>query len=320
MYVSVDSPLPQNGSMPPPAGCVNASNAVIELARQVSQYGRLVTYGSVPTLASFAEISPGAAVSAAVMLPASLLARSSVLSGAVPAPGSSTLTVQPAAVRRLVVVPLNWIPDVEGGSSCSPRASAVPLSVPAVPAVVMPVAYGQPPAPLPPAALPAPLAAARPAAVGPATARPAYANLCWALRNGMVDADQFNPSELAALQLRCSQLGYAGSCPPPAAVSAWKTQQRAAGGLPHISVAQSDLDALPPAPPLTGVNCVASWKLGGAPAGLSGLVPWGDTPLVGPAVDASAAASPLASWLQSNPWAIWAAVGVGALALFGGRR
>ena len=97
-YVAADSPIPQNGLMAPPAACVTASNAVIELARAVSQDGRLLVYQAVPTVAGIAADSPGAAHSAAITLPQSELARASVLTGTMPAPNASTLTVTPSSV------------------------------------------------------------------------------------------------------------------------------------------------------------------------------------------------------------------------------
>ena len=103
-----------------------------------------------------------------------------------------------------------------------------------------------------------------PVASAPASSQPCppiYANLCWALRNGMVQASQFDPQELQALQLRCSQLGYVGNCPPPSCIQQWIVAN--ISNLPHISVSQSDLAALPQAPQIG--NCMDSWVKGGVP-------------------------------------------------------
>ena len=139
-YVCSSSPIPQNGQMPPPASCVDASNAVIELARVVSQNGRTLVYESVPTIPGIAVDSPGAAYSAAIMLPQSELARGSVLTGVVPPPNASTLTVRPST-RRLTVIPLNWRPE---SGACSPSSAArlpsvsYPVSVPSLPPMLPP--------------------------------------------------------------------------------------------------------------------------------------------------------------------------------------
>lgn len=92
---------------------------------------------------------------------------------------------------------------------------------------------------------------------------PRWNNLCWALRNGAVDASQFAPGVLDILQRRCSELGYAGACVPPPDVQLWLDQNRRDGTLPPIFVSQGEIDSIPQAPNLTGVNCPTSWKLGG---------------------------------------------------------
>ncbi len=107
MYVRSDSPIPQNGMLPPPAACVDASNAAIELARCVSTAGRMIAYGTVPTYESLRAISPGVEESASIMLPASELARRSILTGA--APAAKPARVLPGR-RAPVVVPLSFVP------------------------------------------------------------------------------------------------------------------------------------------------------------------------------------------------------------------
>lgn len=137
-----------------------------------------------------------------------------------------------------------------------------------------PLAQIAPAAPVLPLLVPRPGSPVEIAA--PVSARaPRYSNLCWALRNGAVDRSQFAPGVYEALQLRCSQLGYAGACVPPPDVQTWLDQNRRAGTLPAIYVTQADIDSLPQAPDLGGVSCPQSWKLGGmldtsAPAAVPG--------------------------------------------------
>ena len=80
----------------------------------------------------------------------------------------------------------------------------------------------------------------------------------------MVQASQFDPQELEALQLRCSQLGYTGNCPPPPCIQQWIAAN--ISNLPHISVGAADLAGLPQAPQIG--NCPDSWAKGGVPANI----------------------------------------------------
>lgn len=114
-----------------------------------------------------------------------------------------------------------------------------------------------------------PAVAAIPAAA-PAV-RPRWGNLCFALRHGMVDESQFEPGVYAALQLRCSQLGYAGACPPPREVALYLAHGRAAGTLPYIAVSDADLAALPPVLSELG-TCPESAAMGGVGLGSCGAV------------------------------------------------
>jgi hypothetical protein len=152
-----------------------------------------------------------------------------------------------------------------------------------------------------PAAVAVPVSGPSPVQVQPIRASaPTWGNLCWALRNGAVDASQFDPADLAKLQLRCAQLGYTGACPPPPAVAAYL----AAGKLPKIPVSDSDIALLPRAPNVTGITCDASWKLGG----LTG-VEWGDAGgTCGRARTGGAGLD-----LTTAPWLAIALVGVVAL-------
>ena len=159
-----------------------------------------------------------------------------------------------------------------------------------------------------------------PVSVPQTASAPKYKNLCWALRNGAVDQSQFDPAEFQALQYRCSQLGYAGACIPPANIALWLDQQRRAGTLPHISVPQSVLDSIEPAPVLTAVNCPTSYQMGGMAAyrrrkGMGAA--WGDAGSV-----PTSAGWPGASSGMSSGWGallFFGAIGVG-LYLMGGQR
>lgn len=115
----------------------------------------------------------------------------------------------------------------------------------------------------------APTAAPPPGMVAVQMRAPTWNNLCWALRNGAVDASQFDPAELMKLQWACTQLGYAGSCFPPQDVMAWLDYHRRNKSLPHITVTDAEIAALAHAPDLTGVDCPTSWKL----SGMTGYVP-----------------------------------------------
>ena len=132
-------------------------------------------------------------------------------------------------------------------TSAAPLLAVTPSTSPGAPTVVTPISST--PAPAPAASQPCP---------------PIYSNLCWALRNGMVQASQFDPQELEALQLRCSQLGYTGNCPPPPCIQQWIAAN--ISNLPHISVGAADLAGLPQAPQIG--YCPDSWAKGGVPANI----------------------------------------------------
>lgn len=179
------------------------------------------------------------------------------------------------------VLPLN-VTEEDYGGCCSGQVIRQPMPIARPQGIVMPQ---RAPAPvsLPP--------------VGASPSAPKYKSLCWALRNGAVDASQFDPLELQALQYRCSQLGYTGACVPPPLIALWLDQQRRAGTLPHISVRQSDLDMIPQAPDLTGVNCPTSWAMGGMAGYRRGLgAPWGDAGSMPSTPGWQAAPSPGVSW------------------------
>jgi hypothetical protein len=149
--------------------------------------------------------------------------------------------------------------------------------------------------------------------VQPAT-QPHWNNLCWALRNGAVDASQFDKTELWNLAIKCGQMGYAGACVAPPDVLAWLVEGRANGTLPHISVSQADLDAIPQAPPLSAVPCTQSYAMGG----LSGIAPPWSNAWVMPIDDSQdypTSTPGLFGWIQSHPWLSLAIAGGAALAI-----
>ncbi len=143
-YVPVDSALPQNSRMPPPARCVDASNAAIALAEEISRNGRCRVYGTTPRLGSFVQFGPGVVASAALALPQSELARRSILSAGVPAADASTLQVGAGAAGQgpaPAVIPLNWAPELGEVGACIAEGSS-PSLVPPMPSIVMPVLLG----------------------------------------------------------------------------------------------------------------------------------------------------------------------------------
>lgn len=205
---------------------------------------------------------------------------------------------QQAELPAPTVLPLNVSPD-EYNSCCQrPSTTLEPITI-VKPALRMPPVM-PPRAVLPP--------------VGQGAAAPRYNNLCWALRNGAVDQSQFDPDAFLKLQYRCNQLGYTGACIPPPNVALYLDQNRRAGTLPHITVNQSDLDAIPRAPELTGRNCAESYRLAGM-GGFRGMgMTWGDSP----ASRCSPSAMQVQPGVNWRGMAILAAVAVGAYALVRG--
>ena len=205
--------------------------------------------------------------------------------------------VQTEVMAAPRVYPLNVTPEVYAGCS---RKGIMPSAVRSVPQVVnMPVRAPEPVI-VPQNALP-----------------PKYKNLCWALRNGMVDASQFDQTELFQLGARCAQLGYAGACPPSPLVALWLNQQRRAGTLPHITVRPSDLDAIPQAPDLTGKTCAQAAALEGLSGYRRGLgAAWGDAGSI-PTTQSwlSVSSPPTINW---RALLIFGVLGVGLIAY--GRR
>lgn len=185
-----------------------------------------------------------------------------------------------------------WLPlnvSVDEYNSCCQRPTTVlaPIKI-SPPEVTFPPVM--PPRVVPPVVAPA----------------PKWGNLCWALRNGAVDASQFEGDSLGRLQYKCMQLGYTGACFPPPNVALYLDQQRRAGTLPKIRFSEADLQNIPRAPDLTSRDCPESWRLAGMGNYRPGLgMTWGD-----------ASASRCApSAMQIKPGTNWRTVGLFALAI-----
>jgi hypothetical protein len=171
-----------------------------------------------------------------------------------------------------------------------------------------------PPSPTPTMPLRAPVVIQTP--IGPASmppgTQPRYSNLCWALRNGLVAQDQFDPSEYGKLYRKCAELGYAGGCPSPRDVNVWFNAQRQAGTLPHISVSDADLASIPHAPNLETLSCAQAMIAGG----LTGYAPpWSDALVTDSQQQMDNPDTGVAGWIASHPWLSLAIAVGGAVAL-----
>jgi hypothetical protein len=290
-YVSPDSPLPPN-SLDPVSACQAKRNA---RAVQCLENAVATAYSASQQIAgpdSFRSMGTPVVIDVARSQNARAAASQPVVS--VPPNVAAEMAAAPQ------MLPLN-VPESEYGGCSRNIGSLAPVPI-------------APRKPTMPPMMPAPVQ------LPPAQAQaPKYSNLCWALRNAALDYSQFDPKEYMALQYACSQKGYTGSCFAPPLVSLWLDQQRRAGTLPHISVPQSVIDAIPQAPDLTGVGCQDSYKLAGMAAyrrkrGMGAA--WGD------------AGSVPCSWAKGNGkgfnWSTlgWVALGVVGLYAVGrkGRR
>lgn len=240
-YIRPDSPLPQNSqSRVSPCQAARAKATVDAMENAVA-----IAYAASQQIAgpdSFRSFGPAVVIDVARSQNA--MAAANDRSVGIPAQPN----VRAEMMSAPVVLPLNVSVD-EYASCCQRGTDALaPIQIPA-PHLTMP--------PMMPARVVIPPPSA------PMAAAPKYSNLCWALRNGAVDASQFDPPSLQALQYKCMQMGYTGACFPPANVALYLDQNRRAGTLPHITVNQADLDTIPQAPPLTGQDCPTSWKLAG---------------------------------------------------------
>lgn len=266
MYVQPTDPLPRN-SQDPLTACeiARAQNTVNAMEQAVAN--AQAASASIAGPSSFAQFGPAVVID---------VARSQNGMAAASLPVSvQPLNVQAAVQSAPTVLPLNVTPEVYGGCS---RRGIVPAAVRSAPQVVT-----------------MPARAPQAVSVPQSATAPKYKNLCWALRNGMVTQDQFEPSEYMALYVACSQKGYTGGCPPDPLTALWQDQQRRAGTLPHITVRPSDLAAIPQAPDLSFVTCPQAKVLEGLSGYRRGLgAMWGDAgslPTTAAWPDGSAAAS-----------------------------
>lgn len=167
-----------------------------------------------------------------------------------------------------------------------------------------------PPSPAPTMPLSAPVVVQTP--IGPASlnpgVQPRYSNLCWAIRNGLVTQDQFDLATFMKLSVKCYELGYQGTCPPPPDVTTWLIQQRNAGTLPHISVSDAELAAIPHAPDLQTLSCQEAMIAGG----LTGYAPpWSDALVTDSQAQMDNPDMGVGQWITDHPW-LSLALGVGA--------
>jgi hypothetical protein len=263
-----------------------------------SVMGRLDLWQTILSPSDLADMF-GAQVgaNAAMMQNATAASRASALAGTVNSAPAAPAVVGPSVQEIIDAAPqsysLNGQPSQVNGCTWAP-APQIPL----------------PPSPTPTMPAVAPVVVQTP--IGPASiyagAQPKYSNLCWALRNGLVSQSQFSSDDLRKLSMRCGELGYAGTCPPPADVTAWIIQQTNAGTLPHISVSDADLAAIPHAPDLTGLSCQQAMIAGG----LTGYAPpWSDALVTDSTAQMDNPDAGVGGWIAAHPW-LSLAIGVGA--------
>jgi len=239
MYVRDTDPLPPNSGAPS-SQCYDWG-VCLQKSMAQSVANAQAASAQVAGPESFRSFGPALVIDGARSQNARAAADAPIL----PSPPQSVVSRELLAAPK--VVPLN-VSEAEYGTCCTRGGVALPRMIPTPQTIVMPQR------------------APMPVNVPQTASAPKYKNLCWALRNGAVDQSQFDPAEFQALQYRCSQLGYAGACIPPANTALWLDQQRRAGTLPHISVPQSVLDSIEPAPNLTGASCPTSYQMGGMAA------------------------------------------------------
>jgi len=139
---------------------------------------------------------------------------------------------------------------------------------------------------------------------------PQWTNLCWALRNQAVDPSQFAAGDYQKLQLKCSQLGYAGTCTPPPNTADYLRIAKAAGTLPMIPITDAVLNSIPAvSSDLFPLSCQESYTQ----AGLTGYAPpWSDAWVMDQT--SASSSSGAMGWIAANPW-LALGIGVGAIAL-----
>jgi hypothetical protein len=226
---------------------------------------------------------------------------------------------QSASTPASVAAQLDSIPTVQQVIASAPKSYSLngqPSQVNGctwAPAPQVPL----PPAPRPTMPLQAPTVIQTP--IGPATVpgspgTPHWTNLCWAFKNGAIDPSQFDPTEYAALQYRCMQLGYVGGFPPPPNTQAYLTAGRRDGTLPHIQVTPELLDAIQPAPPFGATPMTAAQSY--AAAGLTGYAPsWSDALVTDSQSQMDNPDAGVGAWITSHPWLSLAIAVGGAVVL-----
>jgi hypothetical protein len=292
MYVRDTDPLPRN-SQDPQTACEAARAALVVSNMEQSVQNAYAASQAIAGPESFTQFGPAVVIDVARSQNARAAATLPVVFTA------PNLQMELQAAPR--VLPLNVSPEQYSGCSIRGVDTAGPVKV-APQTVTMP------------ARMPAPV---QPAQVATAATAPKWKNLCWAMRNGAVDRSQFDPAEFQKLSYACTQKGYQGACVPPPMVALWLDQQRRAGTLPHISVSQSDIDAIP-AYEMTGVlTCPQSWAQGGLVGYRRGMgAAWGDAGSM-PTTPGWPGGSSSVNW---KPWAFFAAVGVGLFMMGKGGR
>jgi hypothetical protein len=251
MYVQPTDPLPRNSQDPMTPCEIARAQATVNAMEQAVANAQAAS-ASIAGPSSFAQFGP------AVVIDVARSQNGMASAGIATLPVSPSVNIQMELMAAPKVLPLNV--TVQEYSGCSMRGSGPLQPIRVAPQVVT-----------------MPARAPEPIAVPQNASAPQYKNLCWALRNGMVTQDQFDPSEYMALYVACSQKGYAGGCPPPPLVALWLDQQRRAGTLPHITVRPSDLDAIPQAPNLQAKSCAEAKVLEGLTGYRRGLgAMWGD--------------------------------------------
>lgn len=248
MYVRDTDPLPRNSQDPLTPCEVRRAKSSVQGMEQSVRNAQSAS-ASIAGPSSFTQFGPAVVIDVA-------RSQNGMAAAAIP-PVFMAPSIQAEVMSAPTVLPLNVSQEVYAGCS---RRGINPAPVRSAPQVVT-----------------MPARAPEVVNVPQNASAPQYKNLCWALRNGMVTQDQFDPSEYMALYVACSQKGYAGGCPAPPLVALWLDQQRRAGTLPHITVRTSDLDAIPQAPNLQAKSCAEAKALEGLSGYRRGLgTMWGD--------------------------------------------
>jgi hypothetical protein len=303
MYVSSSDPLPRNSQDPPTPAENEFRKACLAADARAIARGRQAAYSTLMSLQNLYDVAPQIAVDGQKILQQTADSRwSSFFSGAPSQRFQSSRVIDASAEVVPENIPMNGTRgQIEGCTKIPAPQKERPL--PARP--VMP--------------LPAPILSdvgviAPPVVESPEA--PKFSNLCFALRNGLFNtggSGMISPDQLAALQYRCTQLGYAGACPTPPRTAAWLRQQAAKGALPKIVADQTVLDAIPQAPPLAGVPCEESYRMGG----MSGYAPpWSDAwsgRSGSSAASTTGARMGILGWIRSNPWLALGIAGAGAV-------